>query len=175
MSTTPSTYNDLQKTKAALLQMLNETQQNIAKTQGMEGAIDIHHPELSPNWPRYKHQEFPKMLYHPFKLDPQTETARNGVRLRNEKNPTLAPLDLPASKPMTVIIKNTATAQEELEKYLAAGWLKAPPVLVSEEAEVEHFDPLTMPVANPALCGRGCGNPRHRGACPAKATAEAAV
>lgn len=167
MSTSAPTFTELQKQKAALLQMLNETQQNIAKTQGMEGAIDIHHPELSPNWPRYKHQDYPRMLYHPTKLNPNVEAARKGIRIRNEKNPTLAPLDLPASQPLSIIVKDAG----EEKAYREQGYVKTPPFLANEEETVQavsQVDPLANPVADVTMCARGCGKPPHRGACSVK-------
>lgn len=157
-----TTFVDLQAQKNAALKVLNDIQKQLSKTQGIEGAIDIHHPELSPNWPRYTHQEFPKMLYHPVKLDPQTETARQGVRERNQLNPNLPALALPPSKPMILIVNDQAA----LDKALEAGWVKAPPVLVAQEAEVEMVDPLAQDVmTNEGLCSRGCGKKPHRGAC----------
>lgn len=157
------TYSDLQEQKNAALKVLNQIQQQLSKTQGIEGAIDIHHPERSPNWPVYRHRSYPKMLYHPTKLDPGTEARRLGIRQRNDRNPTLAPLDLPASEPLSVIVKN----EDEDKARRAEGFIAKPPFLQSNE-EVIQFDPLANPVADVALCSRGCGKAPHRGACSGK-------
>lgn len=159
-----STFMDLQERKRLLLDELNSTQQQIGKVQGIEGAIDIHHPERSAGWPIYRHQSFPKMVYHPIKLDPQIETQRQGVRQRNLANPHLAPQELPASRPLTRIVKHA----EELEQAEAEGFVKTPPMLQSDEETAQlNSDPLSNPDLMDAagMCSRGCGKRPHPGRC----------
>lgn len=140
MSSYVGDYQALQERKKLLLDELNATQQKIGQVHGIEGAIDIHHPERSPNWPVYRHQEYPKMLYHPIKLNPQIEASRKGIQQRNLANPQYAPLDLPASQALTLKIHS----KQEEEEALKAGYAKAPPVMQAEIAE-EAVDPLANP------------------------------
>ena len=159
-----SSFMDLQERKRLLLEELNNTQQQIGKVQGIEGAIDIHHPERSPGWPLYRHQPFPKMVYHPIKLDPKIEVQRQGVRNRNLANPNLAPLDLPASQPLTRIVKH----DEELKQAESEGFVKVPPMLQAEEEAVNlSNDPLSNPdlIDVAGMCSRGCGKRPHPGRC----------
>ena len=118
-------YADLQQQKKAALDIYAQIQEKLNKTNVVEGAVDIHHPERSPGWPVYRFQEFPKMLYHPVKLDPAREGQRMGVRRRNESNPTYAPLDVPHPLPLVLIV-NTAAEEKAAE---AKGFVKTPPVL----------------------------------------------
>ena len=138
MTTNAADYNALQQSKSDLIKQLNVVQGAINK--GGQGVIDIHHPELSPNWPRYRHQDYPRMLYHPAKLNPQIEAQRKGIKLRNEKNPTLTPLDLPSQEPLTVIVHS----EEEEQQRRAEGFVKNPiSYRVTEEPSV--LDPLSNP------------------------------
>jgi hypothetical protein len=80
------------------------------------------------------------MMYHPIKLDPKTEKIRKGIRERNEKNPTYAPLDLPVAKPLMISVKNA----DELVKAEKQGYVKIPPVVKADE-DTKPFDPLENP------------------------------
>lgn len=165
MSSAPTgSHQSLQETKRALLELLNDTQKQIAERQGMEGAMDIHHPERSPGWIPYRHQAYPKMLYHPAKLEPKREAQRLAVRRRNDSNPTYAPLDPPESLPLTMIVQN----KEEEEQARTNGFVAQPPAVQNEEEfEQESNDPLSNPalVSATGLCGRGCGKAPHKGRC----------
>ncbi len=140
MSSAGMSYEELQTRKKLLLEELAGTQNAMNKTNNLEGSIDIHHPERSPGWPIYRHQDYPRMMYHPIQLDPQVEAARLGVRRRNDANPNLAPLDLPAPKPLTRKVMN-AKEQEEAEEQ---GFVRKPPVMKMDEAP-DVFDPLANP------------------------------
>lgn len=129
MATAGMSYEQLQQQKKALLDLLADTQNSILKTNAVEGAIDIHHPERSAGWPIYRHQEFPKILYHPIKLDPVREGIRLGLRQRNDANPTLAPLDVPPPLPLILKVANKA----EQEKAEEEGFVTAP--MVKDETE----------------------------------------
>lgn len=132
-------FQNLQEQRAELVKALGTIQGQINK--GGRGDFDIHHPERSPDWQRYQHQEYPRMVYHPVKLDPKIETLRLGLRRRNEANPALAPLDLPASKPLYRIVQNA----EELKAAEEQGFCKTPPA-VKLDPEAEVFDPLAESV-----------------------------
>jgi len=124
---------------AALRRVRSNAQPNV---------FDIHHPETSPNWPRYQHQEFPRIVYHPTKLDPRIENENKAVQLRNQRNPNLPQLDLQHPQPMTRKVEN----KEELDAARKAGWLLKPPFLIgqNEVEETEDFsaDPLAASVAD---------------------------
>jgi hypothetical protein len=92
------------------------------RLQKMPTNFDIHHPESSPDWPRYQHQEWPLMVYHPIKLDPKVEAERKGVMLRNQRNPMLPALDVPPAQPLVKIVRN----KQELEEARKDGWLLKP-------------------------------------------------
>lgn len=100
--------------------------------------IDIHHPERSPGWPIYRHQEFPKMLYHPTAKREDVEQRRLGVRRRNESNPNLAPMDIPTSEAVTLKVENA----KELAAALAEGWSATP--VIYNGPTVDANSPLEM-------------------------------
>jgi len=146
MASTPTDFQDLQQKKRALLELLSETQNQIIKQS--DDSFDIHHPERSPNWKQYRHQSFPKVLYHRAHNDPKIEAERNGIMRRNAANPTLPPMPLPASTPATVIV-NT---EEELKLAESQGYVTAQEAhkriqeLILENAGVQGtLDPLTNP------------------------------
>lgn len=120
--------------------------------------MDIHHPERSEGWPRYEHEEFPMMVYHPVQLDPRIEGDRANIKLRNQRNPGLPALDLPHQQPLTRKVEN-AEALAAAEKE---GFVRKPPFIVgAEEIEnAEAFDPLAASVADPG--GKGKDKPKRR-------------
>jgi hypothetical protein len=92
------------------------------RTAKMPADFDIHHPERSPDWPRYQHEDWPRMVYHPIKLDPKIEADRRGVMLRNQRNPNLPALDVPPAQPLVRIVRN----KEELEAAEKEGFVLKP-------------------------------------------------
>ena len=107
--------------------------------------MDIHHPERSEGWPRYEHQPFPKMVYHPIKLDPAIETQRANIRLRNQRNPNLPALDLPHSRPLSLkVLDAQALSAAEREGFV----LKPPMLCTEEETAALGRDPLAESVAD---------------------------
>ena len=78
------------------------------------------------------------MLYHPTKLNQEVETRRRGIRRRNEANPQLAPMELPESKALTIIVAN----KEGEEQARAQGFVRTPPMIKADE-DVQVFDPLS--------------------------------
>jgi len=142
MATAGMNYDELQLRKKLLLESLQETANELLNRNEVQGVMDIHHPERSPGWKPYRFQEFPKMMYHPVKLDQAIEAKRLGIRRRNEANPNLAPLDLPAQEPLKLIVQN----KEDEEKAMTQGYVKVPPQLArsEEEAHAEKLaaDPL---------------------------------
>ena len=119
------------------------------RDKGQPEVIDIHHPERSAGWKPYVHQAFPKIVYHPAKLDPIVENERRSIELRNQRNPNLPQLDTPHKQPLS---KRVAT-QEELDAARKEGWVLKPPFLVgqAELDETESFasDPLASSTADP--------------------------
>jgi hypothetical protein len=150
MATAGLSYEELQMRKKLLLEELQNTGNELLTRNEVQGAMDIHHPERSPGWKPYRHQEYPKMLYHPVKLDPAIEAKRLSIRRRNEANPTYAPLDLPASEPLKVIAKN----KDEEEKFLAQGYAKLPPQLKTAEDEAALRDPLAESIPDEPKKGK---------------------
>jgi hypothetical protein len=113
-------YQRLQETKKGLLELLQENQKSLDKFSDAGGSFDIHHPERSPNWKRYVHQEYPKALYHPVQLDPVIENQREGIRRRNAANPNVAPLQMPPSEPlMRKVSTPEEHAQAEMEGFVS--------------------------------------------------------
>lgn len=111
-----STFNaaEIELRRKLLLEQLAELQDEKLKSIGGLQIIDFHHPERSPGWPIYRHQAFPQLLYHATEKDPRNEERRLGVRRRNEANPTLAPMDIPDSEPLTVKVANEAEKREKM-------------------------------------------------------------
>jgi hypothetical protein len=141
-----STYNaaELEVRRQLLREELATLETEKLKNLGGMQIVDFHHPERSPGWPIYRHQEWPRLMYHPTACDPRNEERRLGVRRRNEQNPHLAPMDVPDSEPLTVKVAN------ETERNLAAarGFLKDPPA----KQMIDQNSPLEM-------IGRGAHNP----------------
>ena len=162
MASAGLSYEELQVRKKLLLDQLQETQNAVNKTTAIEGAIDIHHPERSAGWPRYKHQSYPKMMYHPVKLDAAIEAVRLGTRRRNDANPSLAPLDIPAPKPLRKIVHSEA----EEKRAEQEGFVRTPPELkMEEESAPNRATRSRIQNSGQGLCSRGCGKRTHRGSC----------
>ena len=140
-----------QDRKSLLLKLLNDTQQAIAEETGQSGSFDIHHPERSPSWKPYRHQEWPKMLYHPVKLDEAIETQRRGIELRNGSNPNLAPLPIPPSQPMRIKVNN----QDEFDIAEAEGFV--PFAKIQQPKELAVSDPLANEETAAQFVGGGRG------------------
>ena len=130
MATQGMSYTELETRKRLLLEELANTQNQIVQNHTSAEAIDIHHPERSFGWKRQPYQEYPKVMYHPVKLDPVREELRLGTRRRNDANPTLAPLDIPHPRPFT----RTVASKEEEAQALREGFVKLPPTLTQEGA-----------------------------------------
>lgn len=120
-----STFNaaEIELRRKLLREELAELESDKLKNLGSMQVIDYHHPERSPGWPIYRHQAFPQLLYHVSDKDPRIEEQRLGLRRRNEANPHLAPMDIPASEPLTIKV---ASAEEKVEA-LANGFSETPP------------------------------------------------
>lgn len=120
-------------------------------------SIDLNRPPKAP----YNHMDpknqYPKMLYHPTKKDPNWLAEFKRLTLYNSLHPE-KPEILPVVPPAFIIVNN---ADEEKTK-LAAGFVAKPPA----PPEVDEF----ADVAGEALCSRGCGGRPHRGACKKEET-----
>ncbi len=139
MSAAGMSIEDLQLRKKLLLEELAESANELLKRNVSDGAIDIHHPERSPGWKPYRFQEYPKIMYHLIQRDPRIEEQRMNVRRRNDANPNLAPLEMPAVEPLKIKVQNKAEEEEAVKK----GFVKLPPVLASEDkARAPKLDPL---------------------------------
>lgn len=113
-----------------------------------EKSIDINKPPMATYNPYDPKNEYPKMLYHQTKKDPNWLAEHKRISLHNSLHPEKPEL-LPTVPPLNIIVKN----REEQESKMAQGFqLKPPPV--QEESE----EPM---------CSRGCGSATHRGACKA--------
>jgi len=140
MSTAGFSHEELQLRKKLLMEELQQTTNQILERNVVEGSMDIHHPERSPGWKPYKFQEYPKIMYHPVKLDPTREDQRRSIVLRNQANPNLAPLDQLAPEPM----KRKVNSKAEEEQAAKEGFVTTPPILtlVEEGQPVRSADPL---------------------------------
>lgn len=122
-------------------QLLREELANLEadklKNLGTMQVVDYHHPERSPGWPIYRHQPFPKLMYHPTDKDPRVEERRLGVRRRNEANPHLAPMDVPESEPLTRKVAN----EEERQIAMQCGYTERRP---DSGVTVDSNSPLEM-------------------------------
>lgn len=114
-----------------------------------EKSVDINRPPRE----AYHHQEYPKMLYHQTKKDPNWLAEFKRITLHNSLHPE-KPEILPVVPPAFVTVHNK---QEEEAKLSQGFGLKPPPQAQDEEP----FSAL----AGEVLCSRGCGNAPHRGAC----------
>jgi hypothetical protein len=131
MASAGLSYEDLQIRKKLLLDELQETTNTLNQQVTEAGSMDIHHPERSPGWKPYRHQAYPRMVYHPIKLDPQIEANRLSIRRRNDANPTYAPLDIPQPEPL----KRKVHSKTEEDVAVAEGFVLIPPQLNVEESE----------------------------------------
>jgi len=114
--------------------------------------IDLNRPPQVAYNPHDPKNQYPKMLYHQTKKDPNWLAEYNRIKLYNSLHPE-KPEILPTVPAAFVIVKN---AEEEKAK-LANGFGLRPPA----DPEVDEF----ASVREEALCSRGCGNPPHRGFC----------
>jgi hypothetical protein len=137
-------YQELEVRKKLLLEELANTQNQIVENHASAEAIDIHHPERSTGWKKVPYLEFPKVMYHPAKLDPVREDLRLGTRRRNDANPTLAPLDVPHPRPLTRTVKS----KEEERQAKADGFLQTPPQIQLEDSAQANagIDPAILSV-----------------------------
>ncbi len=114
--------------------------------------IDLNRPPREAYNPRDPKNEFPKMLYHATKKDPNWLAEHKRITLYNSLHPEKPEL-LPTVPAAFVIVKSP----EEEKKRLTEGFqLKAPSV-----PEVDEF----ASISGEALCSRGCGSAPHRGSC----------
>jgi hypothetical protein len=147
MSAAGMSIEDLQIRKKLLLDELAGTATELLQRNVNEGAMDIHHPERSQGWKPYRHLEYPKMMYHPVHRDPRIEEQRLSVRRRNEANPNLAPLDLPAPEPLKMKVQT----KEEEASAREAGFVKSPPVIKTDETGAVKLDPLAASLGKPSM------------------------
>jgi hypothetical protein len=137
-------YQELEVRKKLLLEELANTQNQIVENHASAEAIDIHHPERSTGWKKVPYLEYPKVMYHPAKLDPVREDLRLGTRRRNDANPTLAPLDVPHPRPLTKTVHN----KEQERQAKAEGFLETPPQIeLADSAQANAgVDPAILSV-----------------------------
>jgi len=114
-----------------------------------EKSIDLNKPPMETYNPYDPKNEYPKMLYHQTKKDPNWAAEHRRITLHNSLHPEKPEL-LPTVPPAFVIVKN----KQEEEARLSQGFQLKPPV-VREEASEEP------------LCSRGCGSAPHKGSCKA--------
>lgn len=139
MSTAGFSHEELQLRKKLLMEELQATTNQILETNVISGSMDIHHPERSPGWKPYKFQEFPKIMYHPIKLDQTREDQRLGIRRRNDANPNLAPLEQLPPEPL----KRKVVSKAEEEQAAKEGFVTTPPQIKLEEGyPAKSADPL---------------------------------
>ena len=146
-----STFNaqEIELRRKLLREELDALEAEKIKNLGAMAIIDYHHPERSPGWPIYNvndpRNQYPKLLYHPTLKDERLEAQRLGARRRNEQNPNLAPMDIPASRCLTMKVAN----EEEKRQALRQGFGETP---VIYEPSVDGNSPLE-------LIGRAAVNP----------------
>ena len=116
-------------------------------------SIDLGKPPRVAYDPRQ--HEYPKMLYHPTKKDPNWLAEHKRITLYNSLHPE-KPEILPVVPPLFLVVNDKETEQ----KKLAEGWLLKAPA-ESEQAEVSGD-------GGEVLCSRGCGQKPHRGSCKAQ-------
>ena len=135
-------------------QKINQAQeetmgQSLSTNSFIGGAsIDLNNPPRQAYNPR--DHEYPKMLYHPTKKDPNWLAEFKRITLYNSLHPE-KPQILPVVPSAFVVVQNA----EQEEKQLKEGFQLRPPA-EKEESEPEN---------NETLCSRGCGRVPHRGAC----------
>lgn len=110
-----------------------------------------------PFTPAYKHQEYPKMLYHPQNFTPASVTAKRRIELHNQLHPE-KPEIIPSLERVTAVVESA----EKERIYLEQGWLQKPPATATDEL-VEEGEVA----GDERLCSRGCGKPPHPGRCAA--------
>jgi hypothetical protein len=133
---------------------------------GDSKVVDINHPPRQ----AYRHQEYPKMLYHPTQKDQASIMAKNQVLAHNKLHP-----DKPLLVPELVGMNKTVSSLEEEKKWLAKGWtLKPPKPEWQERQEAEEAEGSVGPedeetdefeTKDETPCTRGCGKPKHAGRC----------
>jgi hypothetical protein len=139
--------HEIRKTKLQEVQM---TQPLSANSFVGGAAIDLNKPPKVAYNPR--DHEFPKLLYHQTKKDPNWLAEHKRITLYNSLHPE-KPEVLPVVPAAFVRVDN----KEQEQKKLAEGFGLRPP----SDPEVDEF----AAVKGEALCSRGCGNAPHRGAC----------
>lgn len=119
-------------------------------------SIDLNRPPKE----AYRHQEYPKMLYHQTKKDPNWLAEHKRITLYNSLHP-----EKPELLPTVPAAFIQVNSKEEEEAALKRGFQLKPPPDPSAKAEEEAMD------SGETLCSRGCGNPPHRGSCKPVAAA----
>lgn len=80
--------------RKTLIDELKQVQAEFLKSGG--GIEDYHNPKVKP----YHFQEFPKLMYHPTKLNPVIESQRRSIIARNLRQSHADPLDVPDAAPL---------------------------------------------------------------------------
>ena len=114
--------------------------------------IDLNRPPKVAYNPNAPENQYPKMLYHQTKKDPNWLAEHKRLTLYNSLHPE-KPEILPVVPAAFVLVKN----QAEEKAKLAEGFGLRPPA----QPEVDEF----ASIGDETLCSRGCGNRPHRGAC----------
>lgn len=116
-------------------------------------SVDINKPPREAYNPRDPKNEYPKMLHHQTKKDPNWLKEHKRLTLYNSLHPEKPEL-LPAVPYAFVIVNN----KQEEEAQLKQGFGFKPP---AQPEQAEEFAEL----AGEVLCSRGCGAVPHRGSC----------
>jgi hypothetical protein len=116
-------------------------------------SIDLNKPAKE----AYRHQEYPKMVYHPTMKDPVTLKEHKRITLYNSLHPEKPEL-LPSVTPAFKMVNS----KEEETAALQQSWQSKPPAESPHPSEFADVD-------GEALCSRGCGEKPHRGKCAAVA------
>jgi hypothetical protein len=115
-------------------------------------AIDLNRPPREPYNPNDPKNQYPKMLYHQTKKDPNWLREHKRLTLYNSLHPEKPEL-LPTVPAAFIVVKN----KHEEEAALKDGFALRPPA----EEVAEEFADLNDEV----LCSRGCGQAPHKGRC----------
>jgi hypothetical protein len=117
-----STFNaqEIETRRKLLHEELAALEAEKLKNLGAMQVVDYHHPERTPGWPIYNVNDpknrYPRLLYHPTMKDQRVEDQRLGIRRRNEANPNLALMDVPASQCLTRKVANPAEHAAALQE-----------------------------------------------------------
>lgn len=145
------------ETKVRTQKLQEETMPKSLSPNSFAGSatIDIGRPPRESYNPRDPKNQYPKMLYHQTKKDPNWLREHRRITLYNSLHPEKPEL-LP-HVPYAFVVVNSP---EEEKAFLGQGFgLRAP----AQPQEKDEWDGME----NEVLCSRGCGKKPHRGSCSA--------